>query len=298
MASGLPGTSLLERGSLREQPTSSVPKDVPGGRSAKEDESSALVWMRDRIKEVEQLLKVVRGTSAVFKSKAEKAAEREKFLLDEITRASEQLLCKESQSPRVFVFCLFLVLKFLRVCTGTRIDPREDAQCVRNRLNTLCDVASRVAPSFWSDRSKGYVLGLLQDRVEQVSEFIESCRSALALVHDVLFPLNPAPQGLAALMRMFCHDEAVYDYVQEQLIAGAKAAMAFVRVHHPGIDLKVIGRGPPPAPVAGPRRWSLIMRLPQRQPRVSFSLSKPRLITSFSAEEISSISWCCPSCRL
>ena len=104
----LPGTSLPKRGSLREQPTSSVPKDALGGRSAKEDESSALVRMRDHVKEVEQLLKVVRGTSAVFKSKAEKAAEREKFLLDEIMRASKQRLCKQSQGPRVFAFAFFL----------------------------------------------------------------------------------------------------------------------------------------------------------------------------------------------
>ena len=251
MAAGLPGTSLSERGSLRDQPTSSIPKDVPSGRSAKEDESSALVRMRDRVKEVEQLLKVVRGTSAIFKSKAEKAAEREKFLLDEITRASERLLCKQSQSPRVFAFALFLVLKFLRVCVGTRIDPCEEPQLVRNRLNTLCDVASWAAPSFWSDRPKGYVLALLQDRVEQVSEFIECCRSALAMVHDALFPLNPASQGLAPLMRKFCRGEAIYDFVREQLIAGAKPALAFVHVHHPGIDLKVVGRGLPPAPGGG-----------------------------------------------
>ena len=37
--------------------------------------------MRDRVKELEQQLKAVQGTSAVAKSKAEKAAEREKFLL-------------------------------------------------------------------------------------------------------------------------------------------------------------------------------------------------------------------------
>ena len=96
MAAGPPGTSLPERGSLREQPTCSVPKDAPGVRSAKEDESSAFVSMRDRVKEVEQLLKAVQGTSAVWKSKTEKETEREKFLLDEITRVSEQMLCKQS----------------------------------------------------------------------------------------------------------------------------------------------------------------------------------------------------------
>ena len=107
------------------------------------------------------------------------------------------------------------MLKFPRVCAGIRLDPGTEARHVRNRLNTLCDVASRVTPSFWSDRAKGYVLAMLQDRVNQVGEFVECCRSALALVHDALFPLNPAPQGLAALMQKFCRGEAIHDFVRE-----------------------------------------------------------------------------------
>ena len=71
------------------------------------------------------------------------------------------------------------------------------------------------------------------------------------MVHDALFPLNPAPQGLTPLMRRFCRVEVVHDFVREQLIAGTKAALAFVRAHHPGINLKVIGRGPPSAPDGG-----------------------------------------------
>ena len=106
MAAGPPGTSLPERGSLREQPTSSVPKDVPGGRSAKEDESSAPVRMHDRVKEVEQLLKAMQGTSVIWKSKAENAAEQEKFLLDEITRAS----VKEHAAMEEQIFSLILHL--------------------------------------------------------------------------------------------------------------------------------------------------------------------------------------------
>ena len=82
---GPPGTSLPEKGPLQEQSTSSVPP---------KDDSSGLARMRDRVKELEQLLKAAQGSSAVWKSKAEKAAEREKFLLDEIVKASEQMLCK------------------------------------------------------------------------------------------------------------------------------------------------------------------------------------------------------------
>ena len=155
------------------------------------------------------------GTATVSSSKTKQAAEREKFLLDEIARASEKLLCKQPRSPRFHAFALFLVLKFLVICAGTRINAHEEGERVRNRLNSLCNVAAPVAPYFWSDMPKGYVLALLQDRVEHVSEFVESCRAALAMVHDALFLLNPAPQGLTPLMRRFCHGEAVYDFVQE-----------------------------------------------------------------------------------
>jgi len=164
----------------------------------------------------------VEGTATVSSSKTKQAAEREKFLLDEIARASEKLLCKQPRSPRFHAFALFLVLKFLVICAGTRIDAREEGERVRNRLNSLCDIAAQ-APSFWSERPKGYVLALSQDRVEQVSEFVESCHAALAMVHDALFPLNPTPQGLALLMRRFCRVKAVHDFIREQLIARAKA---------------------------------------------------------------------------
>ena len=60
------------------------------------------------MKELEQQLKAVQGTSDVWRSKAGKAAEREKFLLDEVTRASKEMLCKQSRSPRVLVFVFFL----------------------------------------------------------------------------------------------------------------------------------------------------------------------------------------------
>ena len=52
-------------------------------------------------------------------------------------------------------------------------------------------------------------------------------------------------------MRKFCRGEAIHDFVREQLIGGARVALAFVHVHHPHIDLKVVGRGLPPAPGGG-----------------------------------------------
>ena len=64
--------------------------------------------LRDHVKELEQKLKSIQGTSDVWKSKAGKAAEREQFILDEVKRASEKMLGEQPPSPRAFVFVLFL----------------------------------------------------------------------------------------------------------------------------------------------------------------------------------------------
>ena len=72
------------------------------------------------------------------------------------------------------------------------------------------------------------------------------------MVHDALFPLNPQPRGIAELMKRFRGGAAVYDFVRWQLVAGAKAALAFARAHNPGLNLKVIGMGPPAAPDGRP----------------------------------------------
>lgn len=143
------------------------------------------------------------------------------------------------------------MLKFLHVCAGIRHSSREEGERVRNRLNALGGIAAQTAHSFWSDRAKGYVLTLLQDRVGEVGRFAERCRAALAMVYGTMFPLNPAPEGLEALMHKFRSSEAIQDLVREQMVGGARVALAFVRVHHPQIDLEVVGKGLPPPPGDG-----------------------------------------------
>jgi hypothetical protein len=49
-------------------------------------------------------------------------------------------------------------------------------------------------------------------------------------------------------MQKFHQGEAIKGFVREQLVAGATAALACVRVHHPDIDLEVIGGELPPHP--------------------------------------------------
>jgi hypothetical protein len=83
-------------------------------------------------------------------------------------------------------------------------------------------------------------LTLLQDRIAQSGVLSETSRNALALVHQVMFPLNNQPEGLPALLDRFENGNAVYSFVREHLRSGAVVALAFVRAHYPEVDLELL----------------------------------------------------------
>ena len=132
------------------------------------------------------------------------------------------------------------------------MDPLAESKRVTSRLNALAELLTRAGATFWCDREKGHVLALLQDRVGQVGDFVERCRRALTLVHDALFPLNPLPQGLHNLLRHFRKVLRIHQFVRDQLIGGARVALAWVRVHHPRVNLQKIARGLSPTPNGEP----------------------------------------------
>ena len=72
---------------ILEPLTSSAPRNLP------DREVDTHRFLRDRVKSLEQQVKTLQGEAAVLKAKAKFSLERENFLLDEMKRASEQLLC-------------------------------------------------------------------------------------------------------------------------------------------------------------------------------------------------------------
>ena len=89
---------------LREQGDSSEPKDAPDASRAdasraQEEESYRVASLRNRCKEAERRLLVAQAGAAMMKSKQKAAAQREEFLLEEVAKASEQLLCKQALQP-------------------------------------------------------------------------------------------------------------------------------------------------------------------------------------------------------
>jgi hypothetical protein len=90
-------------------------------------------------------------------------------------------------------------LFFADVC----LDNKAEARRVNAHLNAAQTHANSTADNFWADRSKVEALTLLQDRVSEAGALAETYLSALAVVHQVMFPLNDQPDGLPALLQQF-----------------------------------------------------------------------------------------------
>jgi hypothetical protein len=199
--------------------------------------------LRDQLKNTQHPLKVVTAKVDVALSKASLAADAEKFLLDEVENLGKALKCEFSVpfAPlSSFVKCN-LLLSSADVC----LDSDAEARHVNAHLCAAQTHANSVADSFWTDRSKALKLTILQDRIAQAGVMAEMSRSALALVHDAMFPLNNQPEGLPALLERFENGTAVYSFVREHLRCGALVALSFVRVHYPEINLELLKTLPP-----------------------------------------------------
>jgi hypothetical protein len=68
----------------------------------------------------------------------------------------------------------------------------------------------------------------------------ETSRSALALVHEAMFPLNNQPDDLPALLDRFENGNVVYSFVRRHLRCGAVVALSFMRAHYPEVDLELL----------------------------------------------------------
>lgn len=128
-----------------------------------------------------------------------------------------------------------------------RLDQAEEERRVNDRVESLRRVAELSdAATLWHDPVKCQAVVLLQDRIRQVDDLVERCHAALASLYDSMFPLNPLPVGLAALLEKFNYGKDIKNFVRAQLVAGAEVALAFVRSHHPNVDFAAVAKGPPP----------------------------------------------------
>jgi hypothetical protein len=135
-------------------------------------------------------------------------------------------------------------LDILILSADVCLDSAAEARRMNAHLLAAQTHANLIADNFWADRSKAMKLTLLQDRIAQAGVLAES-RSALALVHEAMFPLNNQPKGLPALLDRFENGNVVYSFVREHLHCGAVVALSFVRAYYPEVDLELLKTLPP-----------------------------------------------------
>jgi hypothetical protein len=137
------------------------------------------------------------------------------------------------------------VIIFFSFTVDVCLDSEAEARCVNAHLRAAQTHANSIADNFWADWSKAMKLTILQDRVAQAGALAETSRAALALVHEVMFPLNDQPDGLPALLGRFENGEAIYRFIREHLRCGALVALSFVRAHYPEVDMNLVKMLPP-----------------------------------------------------
>jgi hypothetical protein len=201
--------------------------------------------LRDQLKNTKQQLKAVTAKVDVALSKASRAADAEKFLLEEIENLGKSLKCESFELVRCALRFEPVELDFLPLSIDVCFDSAAEARRVNVHLLATQTHANSIADNFWADRSKAMKLTLLQDRITQSGVLAETSRSALALVHEAMFPLNNQPEGLPALLDRFENGNAVYSFVREHLRCGSVVALAFVRAHYPEVDFELLKTLPP-----------------------------------------------------
>jgi hypothetical protein len=201
--------------------------------------------LRDQLRSTQQQLKAVTAKVDVALSKASRAQDGERFLLEEIENLGKSMQCKSFELFR-YPLCFELAkFEFLPLSADVCLDSAAEARHVNAHLLAAQMHANSIADNFWADRSKAMKLTLLWDRIAQARIMAETSQSALALVHDAMFPLNNQPDGLPALLERFENGTAVYSFVREHLRCGALVALSFVHVHYPEIDLELLKTLPP-----------------------------------------------------
>ena len=63
-------------------------------------------------------------------------------------------------------------------------------------------------------------------------------------MYKAMFPLDPQPHGLRALMARFRNGRAAQSFIRTQLVSGAMYALAFVHRRHPYLVLRGIEEVP------------------------------------------------------
>jgi hypothetical protein len=68
------------------------------------------------------------------------------------------------------------------------VNPAAETERVETQVKTLMEISVATGVEFWANRHRCFTIVQLQDREATVGEFMEYCRSALAMVYSTMFP--------------------------------------------------------------------------------------------------------------
>jgi hypothetical protein len=155
--------------------------------------------LRDQLKNTEHQLKIVTAKVDVAFSKASRATNAEKFILEEIENLGKAMKCESFEL--LICFCSMLITcDTFPIPADACLDSKAEARRINAHLRAAQMHANSIANNFWADRSKVMKLTILQDRIAQAGVLAETSRATLALVHEAMFPLNNQPDGLPVLL--------------------------------------------------------------------------------------------------
>jgi hypothetical protein len=121
------------------------------------------------------------------------------------------------------------------------LNALEENKRVHDKIEAMADL-SQPQGTIWTNKSKGAILAKFKYRVEQVHGFFDKCHANLAMVWKTMFPLDPAPSTLLALMTRFKNPVRVQALIRKELLARAELAFAFVLARYPTLDLELIAK--------------------------------------------------------
>jgi len=200
------------------------------------NDQRVITFMRNKNAELESKLKAAERELERLKSRPVLPfGPREEFLLGEIELISRQL----QGWPSSALFRLFHSFNVLIAGFNADVNPDWKAEQLRvdERVEKEAAGDTPAARLFWSNKSKGSVLARMLDRTWRAALLLEGCRKTLWQINRVYFPHNEQPNGLAALLEKFREGGALKEVVYAQLVAGANAALAYVRMHRPHLPL-------------------------------------------------------------
>ena len=63
------------------------------------------------------------------------------------------------------------------------------------------------------------------------------------MAYNAMFPRNPQPETFAELMELFKDTKNIHSFIKAQMVAGAKFALVWVRIHSPNLDIDKVAEG-------------------------------------------------------